>query len=69
MLQGAAGGRPPVTTDASGSFAFTNLPGGSIALTVEKPTFLAARYPDSGPHVPIRTAAASCSAMVRCSRT
>jgi len=48
MLQGAAFGRPPVTTDGSGAFAFTNLPAGPVTVMVEKSTFLQGRYPDAG---------------------
>ncbi len=48
MLQGVASGRPPVTTDGSGVFAFTNLPAGPVMVMVEKPTFLPARYPEPG---------------------
>ena len=47
-LQGAAFGRPPVTTDGSGAFAFTNLPAGPVMVMVEKSTFLQGLYPDSG---------------------
>jgi hypothetical protein len=37
-----------VTTDETGSFAFTALPAGSYSLQVDKSTYLAARYPDAG---------------------
>ena len=37
--------RASVTTDRSGRFVFTRLPSGSFMLTVEKSTFLFARYP------------------------
>jgi carboxypeptidase family protein len=47
-LQGVASGRPPVTTDGSGVFAFANLPPGPVTVMVEKSTFLQARYPESG---------------------
>lgn len=47
-IQGAAVGRPPVTTDGSGAFAFLNLPAGPITLSVEKPTYMSGRYPESG---------------------
>jgi hypothetical protein len=40
--------RPPVTTDDSGSFAFTGLPAGGFTLTVDKATYLSARYPEGG---------------------
>jgi carboxypeptidase family protein len=41
--------RPPVTTDTSGNFAFTELPPGSFTLAAEKSTYLTARYPEAGP--------------------
>ena len=41
--------RPPVTTDTSGNFAFTELPPGSFTLGAEKSTYLTARYPEAGP--------------------
>jgi hypothetical protein len=47
-LRGMAGNRPPVTTDASGAFAITNLPAGPMSLSVEKSTFLQAHYPEPG---------------------
>src|SRR3954468_8661273 len=40
--------RAPVLTDASGAFAFANLPPASISISVEKSTYLTTRYPAPG---------------------
>ena len=45
-LQGAT--RVTVVTDASGAFAFANLPPGSISLGVDKSTYLNTRFPAPG---------------------
>src|SRR3954470_14330231 len=48
---GAGVQRPPITTDASGRFAFSNLPEGLFSLFAERATYLFARYPAGGPTV------------------
>lgn len=45
---GPLGPRPPAFTDASGAFAFANLPAGPYSLSAEKPTYLPGRYPEPG---------------------
>jgi hypothetical protein len=40
--------RAPITTDTLGNFAFSDLPEGSFMLSVEKSTYLPARYPEAG---------------------
>src|SRR5262245_30722666 len=45
-LQGAR--RSTVTTDASGVFAFSELPMGTVMISVDKSTYLSARYPAAG---------------------
>ena len=40
--------RATVLTDASGAFAFSNLPPASITISVDKSTYLNSRYPTSG---------------------
>jgi hypothetical protein len=47
-IVGGPGARPSVLTDASGAFAFTNLPAGGYTLMAEKSTYLAARHPAPG---------------------
>jgi len=46
MLPGI--GRAPILTDASGAFAFANLPAGPINISVDKSTYLSSRYPTPG---------------------
>ena len=46
MLQGS--GRSTVTTDASGMFTFSGLPIGPVMISVDKSTYLNARYPAAG---------------------
>lgn len=45
-LQG--GMRPSMVTDASGVFAFGNLPAGAMMISVDKSTYLSTRYPTPG---------------------
>jgi hypothetical protein len=40
--------RATVLTDASGAFAFSNLPPGPLNLSIDKSTYLSSRYPTSG---------------------
>ena len=46
MLQGS--GRSTATTDASGAFTFSGLPMGPVMISVDKSTYLNARYPAAG---------------------
>ena len=47
-VRGPGIGQPPVTTDATGAFAFTNLPAGPVTLIVDKATFMQAQHPAQG---------------------
>ena len=40
--------RATVLTDASGAFAFSNLPAGPLNLSIDKSTYLSTRYPTAG---------------------
>jgi carboxypeptidase family protein len=46
VLQG--GVRPTIVTDASGAFAFGNLPAGAMMISVDKSTYLSTRFPAPG---------------------
>src|SRR5262249_49022960 len=46
VIQGPT--RSTVMTDASGAFAFANLPPGPITIAVDKSTYLSTRYPTPG---------------------
>jgi len=47
LMSGPAGQRPPVLTDALGTFEFTALPAGSYIVVVEKSTYMPGRYPEA----------------------
>src|SRR5207247_8215216 len=47
-LSGGRGLHAPALTDETGAFAFKALPRGTYSLSVEKPTYVRARYPDAG---------------------
>jgi hypothetical protein len=47
-LLGGGGPRPSAITDASGVFAFADLPTGPVTLSVEKSTYMPTRFPEPG---------------------
>lgn len=47
-LEGSGSQRPPVLTDATGTFAFTGLPRGPFSIALDKSTYLPGRYPEPG---------------------
>ena len=44
-----SGARASVLTDASGAFAFANLPPGPFTIAVDKSTYLSTRFPERRP--------------------